>query len=317
MKLLLTDCATLQSKNDLDISIFDRFGTVKKYQNITRTELLIEAVDADIILCNKTIIDKEVFAVAKKLQYIGLFATGFNNIDIVEARKRNIPVCNAGSYSTNAVAQQVFAYLLMHYTKIPQYNDFVHNDGWERSPLFSILEFPCDEICGKTLGIVGYGSIGKTVKKIADAFGMKTIVYTRTVRNDSETEFVDLDTLLKTSDVITVHCPLNEQSADMFNKSTFAKMKKGAFFINTARGGVVDEEALFEALENSHLSGAAIDVLKTEPMTKGHLLKNAKNLIITPHTSWAPLTTRQRLTEIVADNITAFLNNQTKNNVAF
>ncbi len=317
MKLLLTDYATLQSNNDLDISVFDRFGTVKKYKNITRTELLNEAADADIILCNKTIIDKEVFAVAKKLQYIGLFATGFNNIDIVEAKKRNIPVCNAGSYSTNAVAQQVFAYILMHYTKIPQYNDFVHGGGWERSPLFSMLEFPCDEICGKTLGIVGYGSIGKTVKKIADAFGMKTVVYTRTVNNDSKTEFVDFDTLLSLSDVVTVHCPLNEQSADMFNGSTFSKMNKGAFFINTARGGVVDEDALYEALESGQLSGAAIDVLKTEPMIKGHPLKNAKNLIITPHTSWAPLTTRQRLTKIVADNINAFLNNQTKNNVAF
>ena len=317
MKILLTDCSTLQSNNDLDLSVFDRFGKTVKYENITRAELLKEAVDADIILSNKTVIDKEVFSVAKNLKYIGLFATGYNNIDITEAKKRNIPVCNAGSYSTNAVAQQVIAYILMHFTKIAEYNSFVKDGGWKRSPLFSSLVYTSDEVYGKTLGIIGFGSIGRAVKKAAEGLGMKVIVNTRTVREDGETVFVSLDTLLKTSDVISVHCPLNEQSADMFNDETFNKCKDGAFFINTARGGVVDENALCKALESGKLSGAAVDVLKTEPMSEDCPLFSAPKIIITPHTAWAPKTTRERLLGIVTDNITAFLEGRTQNNVAF
>lgn len=316
MKLLVTDCATLQSNNDLDLSILDSFGNTVKYENINRTELLKEAVDADIILCNKTIIDKEIFEIAKNLKYIGLFATGFNNIDINEAKKRNIPVCNAGSYSTNAVAQQVMGYILMHYTKIPQYNDFVHSGGWKNAEVFSPLVFTGDEIFGKTLGIIGFGSIGKAVKKAAEGLGMNVIVNTRTIREDGETKFVDFDTLLLESDIISLHCPLNEQSADMMNSEAFSKMKDGAFFINTSRGGTVDENALLEALTSGKLSGAAVDVLKKEPMEKDCVLANAPNLIITPHTAWAPLTTRKRLLGIVADNITAFLNGSPTNNVA-
>ena len=316
MKLLVTDCATLQSNNDLDLSILDSFGNTVKYENINRTELLKEAVDADIILCNKTIIDKEIFEIAKNLKYIGLFATGFNNIDITEAKKRNIPVCNAGSYSTNAVAQQVMGYILMHYTKIPQYNDFVHSGGWKNAEVFSPLVFTGDEIFAKTLGIIGFGSIGKAVKKAAEGLGMNVIVNTRTIREDGETKFVNFDTLLKESDILSLHCPLNEQSADMMNSEAFSKMKDGAFFINTSRGGTVDENALLEALTSGKLSGAAVDVLKKEPMEKDCVLANAPNLIITPHTAWAPLTTRKRLLGIVADNITAFLNGSPTNNVA-
>ena len=317
MKILLTDCSTLQSNNDLDLSVFDRFGKTVKFENITRAELLKEAVDADIILSNKTVIDKEVFSVAKNLKYIGLFATGYNNIDITEAKKRNIPVCNAGSYSTNAVAQQVIAYILMHFTKIAEYNSFVKDGGWKRSPLFSSLVYTSDEVYGKTLGIIGFGSIGKAVKKAAEGLGMKVIVNTRTVRNEENTVFVDLDTLLKTSDIITVHCPLNEQSADMFNDETFNKCKDGAFFINTARGGVVDENAHCKALESGKLSGAAVDVLKTAPMSEDCPLFSAPNIILTPHPAWAPKTTRERLLGIVTDNITAFLEGRTQNNVAF
>lgn len=317
MKLLLTDCSTLQSNNDLKLDILEGFGNTVKYENITRTELLQEVVDADIILCNKTVIDKEVFEVAQNLKYIGLFATGFNNIDIVEAKKRNIPVCNAGSYSTNAVAQQVMGYILMHYTKIPQYNDFVHSGGWKDAEVFSPLVFTCDEVYGKTLGIIGFGSIGKAVKRAAEGLGMKVLVNTRTVRDPNEAEFVDLDTLLKNSDVVTLHCPLNVQSADMMNSQVFSKMKDDAFFINTSRGGTVDEQALAYALESGKLSGAAVDVLKNEPMRKDCVLSHAPNLIITPHTAWAPLATRERLLRIVADNITAFLENRTQNNVAF
>lgn len=315
MKLLLTDCATLRSNGDLPLDSLKRFGDIFEYENITRAGLLKEAADADIILCNKTVIDKEVFDAAENLKYIGLFATGYNNIDIEYAKQKGVTVCNAGSYSTDAVTQQVIGYILMHYTAIPEYNEFVKNGGWKKSTVFSPLVFFSDEVAGKTLGIVGYGSIGKSVEKAAKGLGMNVLVYTRTVRENGETRFTDLDTLLKESDIVTLHCPLNAQSADMMNAEAFARMKDGAFFINTSRGGTVDENALYDALSSGKLSGAAVDVLKKEPMSKDCPLDKAPNLIITPHTAWAPLTTRKRLLGIVESNIEAFLKGVPQNKI--
>ena len=315
MKLLLTDCATLRSNGDLPLDSLKRFGDIFEYENITRAGLLKEAADADIILCNKTVIDKEVFDAAENLKYIGLFATGYNNIDIDYAKQKGVTVCNAGSYSTDAVTQQVIGYILMHYTAIPEYNEFVKNGGWKKSAVFSPLVFFSDEVAGKTLGIVGYGSIGKSVEKAAKGLGMNVIVYTRTVRENGETRFTDLDTLLKESDIVTLHCPLNAQSADMMNAEAFARMKDGAFFINTSRGGTVDENALYDALSSGKLSGAAVDVLKKEPMSKDCPLDKAPNLIITPHTAWAPLTTRKRLLGIVESNIETFLKGVPQNKI--
>lgn len=316
MKILLTDSITVRNNGDISLDAFSVFGEITEYDNIDRTELLKEVKDTDIIICNKTPIDREVLENAPKLKYIGLFATGYNNIDIEAAKEKGIPVCNAGGYSTNAVAQQVIAYILMHYTKIREYDDLVKNGGWIDYKVFCPLCFTGDEVYGKTLGIVGFGSIGKAVKKAAEGLGMRVIVNTRTVRDDGDTEFVDLDTLLEESDIISLHCPLNKDSEDMMNKETFAKCKNGAFFINTSRGGTVDEEALAEALNSGKLSGAAVDVLKKEPMSKDCPLINAKNIIITPHTAWAPKATRERLVEIVIDNLKSFLNGKIKNNVA-
>ncbi len=315
MKLLLTDCATLESNNDLPLDRFKSFGEVTEYQNITRKELLKEVADTDILLCNKTVIDKEVMQKAKKLKYIGLFATGYNNIDIVSAKEKGITVCNAGSYSTNAVVQQVIGYILIHYTSIPKYDAFVKQGGWKCSPVFSPLVFGSDEVFGKTLGIVGYGSIGRAVEKAAKGLGINVIVYTRTAKENGETNFVDFETLLRESDIISLHCPLNEQSQDLMNEETFAKCKDGAFFINTSRGGTVDETALYNALKSGKLSGAAVDVLRKEPMDKESILETAPNIIITPHTAWAPLTTRLRLLGIVEDNIKAFLEGKPKNKI--
>lgn len=315
MKLLLTDCATLKANGDLSLDTFKQFGEVVEYENITRAELLTEAADTDIILCNKTIIDKEVFDSAPKLKYIGLFATGYNNIDTQYAAKKGITVCNAGGYSTNAVAQQVMGYILMHYTKIPKYDAFVKSGGWKKSDVFSPLVFSTEEVFGKTLGIVGYGSIGKAVERAAMGLGINVLVYTRTIRENGETKFVDFDTLLSQSDIISLHCPLNEQSADMMNKEAFNKCKDGAFFINTSRGGTVDEDALFDALCTGKLSCAAVDVLRSEPQTEKSQLEKAPNIIITPHTAWAPLATRKRLLGIVEDNIKAFLAGKPQNKI--
>ena len=315
MKLLITDCATLKSNGDLTLDAFKQFGEVYEYDNISRPELLKEAADTDIILCNKTVIDKEVFDAAPALRYIGIFATGYNNIDTEYAKKKGVTVCNAGGYSTNAVAQQVIGYILMHYTKIPQYDAFVKNGGWKKSEVFSPLVFSSEEVFGKTLGIVGYGSIGKAVEKAAKGLGINVIVYTRTVRENGATRFVDFDTLLRECDIVSLHCPLNEQSADMMNEETFNKCKDGAFFINTSRGGTVDEDALYNALRTGKLSGAAVDVLKREPMSRESLLETAPNIIITPHTAWAPLATRKRLLGIVEENIRAFLQGNPQNRI--
>ena len=315
MKLVITEGAVI-SCGDISFDGFNKFGEVKIFDNLKYNELEKEIVDTDILLCNKVIVDRNILEKAKRLKYIGTFATGYNNIDIEYCKQNGITVCNAGSYSTNAIAQQTFGYILNHYSKINEYNNFVKSGGWVKSPLFSPIAFPTDEIAGKTLGIIGYGSIGKTVAKIAKAFDMKIIVYTRTVRQDGETEFVSFDELLKRADIITLHCPLTADNADMFNEATFNKCKDGAFFINTARGGLVDEDALAEALKSGKLSGAAVDVVKQEPMSATCPLLNAPNITITPHSGWVPLTTRQRLFKIVEDNISAFLSGNPQNVVS-
>ena len=315
MKILLTESDALISNGDLTLDIFTSFGDYVEYKNISRQDLLKEAEDSDVILCNKVAIDREVFSVAKKLRYVGTCATGYNNVDIESAREKGVCVCNVAGYSTNAVAQHVIGYILMHYTKMDKYNEFVKADGWKKAAIFAPLVYSTEEVFGKTLGIIGYGSIGKAVEKIAVALGMNVLVHTRTVREESA-KFVSLDELLKKSDIVSVHCPLNEQSADMMNKEAFAKMKDGAFFINTARGGIVVEEDLYEALENGKLSGAAVDVVRTEPMAKNCILADAKNIIITPHTAWAPVTTRKRLVKMVAENLRRFLNGEEINNLA-
>lgn len=315
MRILITDCASLTSGGDLSLEPLKKYGEITEYGNISREELLKEVADKDIVLCNKTVIDSEVINAAPNLKYIGVFATGYNNIDITLAKQRGIAVCNAGSYSTNAVAQQVIAYILLHYTNIPRYNEFVKEGGWKRSPVFSPLVFPTDEVAGKTLGIIGYGNIGKAVEKAAAGLNMNVLVCTRTVRENGVTRFTDFDTLLKNSDIITLHCPLNKQSENMMNEEAFSKCKRGAFFINTSRGGTVDETALLNALKSGRLSGAAIDVLKEEPMSEDCVLADAPNIIITPHTAWAPLSTRRRLLSITCENIDSFLNGKSKNRI--
>lgn len=306
MKIVITDWQTV-SKNDLPLKKLETLGEVEIYSLTSKEQLIDRVKDADIALCNKTVFSKEILEKCEKLKYIGLFATGYNNIDTKFAREKGITVCNAGSYSTNAVAQHTFALLLEHMSHVGNYNKMVQDGGWCKSEVFSPFVFPLEELSGKTIGIIGFGNIAKAVAKIALAFNMKVLVYTRTKKEAENIEFVSFDELLRRSDVVTVHCPLNDESYRMFNSESFNKFKDGAFFINTARGGVMDEVALRAALESGKLSGAAIDVLETEPMSPDCALLGAKNCIITPHIAWAPLETRIRLLDIVTENIKAFL----------
>lgn len=307
MKIVLTDAQTVVDEL-VTTDCLREFGEVVSH-GLLRYEEVAEAIaDADIVLCNKTLLDSHTLRLAKQLKYIGIFATGYNNIDVDYCRAHGITVCNAGSYSTQSVAQQTFALILAYYNQIAAYDRYVKDGRWKRSPTFSPFVYPLNELMGKTLGIVGLGAIGQEVAAIANAFKMRVIGYNRSVKNMPNVEQVSFERLLSESDIVSVHCPLNADSEDLFNKDTFSKMKKGSLFVNTARGGVVVEQDLYDALESEHLGGACLDVLRVEPMEEDCLLMEAKNCIITPHVAWAPLETRQRLMGIVADNIRNFLN---------
>lgn len=315
MKIVILDAQTV-TNGDVSLKPLEQFGEVVTYNLTSPSQISQRICDADAVICNKTVLNSENMKDAKNLKYIGLFATGYNNIDIDYCKAHSITVCNAGSYSTNAVAQQTFAMILEHYTSMSKYNEFCHNGGWQTASTFSPFVFPLNELCCKTIGIVGFGAIGQAVAKIALAFSMKVLAFNRSKKSFDGVEFVDFDTLLKESDIVTVHCPLNDDSKEMFNKETFSKMKKGAFFVNTARGGVMVEEDLKEALESEHLGGAGVDVLSVEPMSKDSVLPKTKNLLISPHIAWAPIETRIRLINIVCDNIENFINGTPKNVVS-
>lgn len=314
MKIILTDAQTVLD-NLVNADVLKQFGEVEEYGLLRYDEVAEKIADADMVVCNKTLLDKNTLRLAKNLKYIGLFATGYNNIDINYCKEHNIAVCNAGSYSTNAVAQHTFALILEHFNKTANYNKYVQDGCWKRSKTFSPFVYPLAELAGKTLGIVGFGNIGRAVAKIANAFEMRVIAFNRSEKQADGVEFVSFNDLLKESDVVTVHCPLNSESQDMFDKNAFAKMKKGALFVNTARGGVMIEQDLFDALQSEHLGGAAIDTLRVEPMEENCILMGAKNCIMTPHIAWAPVETRVRLMNIVAENIKAFLRGASQNRI--
>lgn len=314
MKIVLTDAQTVID-DIVNADSLRQFGEVAEYGLLAYEEVAENISDADIVVCNKTVLDSHSLRLAKNLKYIGLFATGYNNIDVDYCRENGIAVCNAGSYSTSAVAQHTFALILEFFNRTSDYNKFVHDGRWKRSRTFSPFVYRLNELSGKTMGIVGLGSIGCAVAKIADAFGMKVIAYSRSPKGIEGIEDVGFEELLHRSDIVSAHCPLNADSAGMFDKTAFAKMKPGALFVNTARGGIMDEQALFEALENEVIGGAGIDTLSVEPMVEDCVLMNAKNCIMTPHIAWAPVETRQRLMGIVCENIAAFLRGEKLNRV--
>lgn len=310
--IVLTDCNTVNA-GDLDLTVLEEFGNVTYYPETSKDQLADRIKDADIIILNKTVIGKAEMDAAPHLKMIALFATGYNNIDISYAREKGITVCNAGSYSTGAVAQQVFAYILAHASKVSDYDADVKNGDWIRSRLFCFFSRPTYELEGKTLGIFGFGAIGSRIADIALAFGMRVIATNRSKKSYNGVEFVDFDTLLAESDYLSVNCPLNSETAEIFNAAAFEKMKVGLYFINTARGGVIVEDALADALNSGKLAGAAIDVLTYEPMREDCPLLRAKNITITPHVAWAPLQTRLRLLSIVTSNVKAFIDGKPTN----
>jgi len=306
MKIVITDADTVFDSN-VTADVFAQYGELVCYPLTSPQELSARIQDADIVLCNKTYFGKQEMDAAKNLKYIGLFATGFNNVDTDYARQKGITVCNAPGYSTEAVAQHTFALLLQIFNRVGDYDRIVAQGEWKTSPTFSMFPFPLYELSGRTLGIVGYGSIGRRVAEIAKAFRMRVLVHNRSRVSDGTVTQVPFDTLLRESDVISLHCPLNADSEKLMNADAFSRMKQGAVLINTSRGPVVDEEALRDALLSGKLLAAGIDVLCREPMREDCPLFGIDNCCITPHVAWAGLETRMRLISVVAENLKAFL----------
>lgn len=315
MKTVILDWATMCSNGDLSPEVFKDFGDVSVYQLTEPNDVIQRIGNAEILLCNKVVITKEVMDKCPNLRYIGLFATGFNNIDVEYATSKGITVCNAGQYSTDAVAQQVFAYILDFCSRIRSYDDAVKNSEWENSPCFSYFPIPTTELRGKTLSIIGFGSIGRRVAEIGNAFGMRVLVNTRTVPESCPYDVCELDTAVKNADFLTLHCPLTNVTKSMINSDFLRKMKSSAVLINTSRGAVVNESDLADALNNGRLAMAYLDVLEKEPMSPDTPLKSAKNCVITPHTAWSAYETRVRLLNIVCENIRSWMNGAPQNKV--
>ncbi len=306
MKIIMLEAAIL-TMDDISFEPIYALGDVTEYP-LTPTDKIVEYIgDAQIALCNKTPFTADVLRACPNLKYIGVCATGYNNIDVKVCKELGIIVSNAPAYSTGAVAQQVFSFILHFANKTAAYNDFVKDNGWINSKTFTNIAFPTSELSGKTIGIIGYGEIGRNVAKIAHSFGMNVIVNTRTAKQDSMVKFVGLTELFSQSDFITAHCPLTDATEKLINADMLKLCKKSAVLINTSRGGVVDEFDLAYALNNDIIAGAGLDVLTLEPMSEDCPLINAKNCVITPHVAWTAFETRQRLVNLVTDNMKAFI----------
>lgn len=314
MKIVVLDGCTL-NPGDLSWKGIEKFGEFTVYDRTDYTgedkEKIIErAKGAEVIFTNKTPITKEIMDELPELKYVGVLATGYNVVDLKAAKEKGIVVTNIPAYGTKSVVQMSIALLLEICDGVGLHNESVHDGEWENCADFCYWKKPIIELYGKTMGIVGYGSIGKAMAKAAEALGMKLLVFTPhpvySLENDNM-KFVDLDTLFSKSDVISLHCPLFDNNKGMINKASISKMKDGVIIINTARGGLIVEKDLAEALESGKVYAAAVDVVSTEPIKKDNPLRHAKNCIITPHIAWAAKEARQRLMDIAEDNLKKYI----------
>lgn len=314
MDIVILDGYTL-NPGDLNWSAMEALGTLTVHERTAPDDVLKRSLGAEILMTNKTKITGDVIKALPKLRYIGELATGYDNVDVKTAAEKNIPVCNVPGYSTSSVAQLTWALILELTYKINQRSADVHNGGWVRSKDFCFGHQGLFELEGKTLGLIGLGQIGSAVAKIALAFGMKVIT---AVRNPAKynipgVNFVSREDCFKQSDFISLHCPLTDDTKQMVNKGLITLMKPSAYIINTARGALINEKDLAEALNKNQLAGAAIDVLSSEPPPADNPLFDAANCIITPHIAWATKEARERLLKASAENIKAFLDGKPRN----
>lgn len=311
MKIVLLDAATLGA--DISLSLIEKEGNLKVYQTTKPEEIIDRTKKAEIIITNKVVIGKTEMKQAGNLKLICVAATGTNNIDLVEAKKRNIVVSNVKNYSTEAVAQHTISLILALQNSLIDFNRESKLGNWSKSPIFTMLNHPFYELSGKKLGIIGYGTIGKRVAEMAKIFGMKILVGKRQGVEYSDKDRVDFNYLLKESDVITVHTPLSENTKNLFSGDEFKQMKSTAIIINTARGGIINEEDLYIALKNKGIRAAAIDVAEKEPIAAKHPLLSLNNIIITPHIAWTSVESRKKLVDGILANIKAYKNGITAN----
>ena len=312
MKIVILD-GYASNPGDLSWEILKPFGQVTVYDRTAPEEVARRIGDAEIVLLNKTPIHEEIFSLCKNLKLISILATGYNIVDIQAAKAHGVTVCNVPGYSTGAVAQMTFALLLEITQQVGLHSAAVHQGQWQNSPDFCFWNRPLTELQGKTMGLIGYGAIGRAVGRIALAFGMKLLATARREKPVEGGEFVSLPELLRRSDVVSLHCPQTAENFDLIRKETISQMKDGAILINTARGGLVREEDLAAALAAGKLSAYGADVVSKEPIAKDNPLLTAPNCFLTPHIAWAPRETRQRLHEITAENLRAFLAGKPQN----
>lgn len=285
------------------------------YDSTAPAQVLNRLQHADIAIVNKVVLDATTLASLPRLKLICLAATGANNIDLPAAQQHSIAVCNVRGYADSAVPQQVFALLLQLTNKVRQYQDAVRAGRWSQSPHFCLLDYPVTELAGKTMLIVGYGALGQATARLAEAFGMQVLLSEQPNARVCRAGRLPFFTALAQADVVSLHCPLTQDTERLFNQAAFAAMKPGALLINTARGGLIDETALLQALQRGTLAGAALDVLTEEPPPPTHplIMADLPQLIITPHMAWASAEARQRMVQQLVANVQAFAGGKLRN----
>ncbi|MSR43433.1 MAG: D-2-hydroxyacid dehydrogenase [Pedosphaera sp.] len=306
MNIVVLDGHTL-NPGDLSWDALRALGTCSIHDRTAPDQIAPRARDAEILITNKTVLSRDTILQLPKLRFIGVLATGFNVVDTAAARERGVSVCNVPGYGTKSVAQLVMALLLELVHRTGHHAETVRAGRWSQSPDFCYWDYPLIELDGLTLGIVGYGRIGEAVAQVARAFGMKIIAQSRTPKKNESVTFVELDTLFREADIISLHCPLTPENKGLVNAARLALMKPTAFLINTARGPLINEPELAAALNSGRIAGAALDVLSVEPPPADHPLFTARNCILTPHIAWATRAARARLMETAVANLKAFL----------
>ncbi len=317
MKIVVLDGYTL-NPGDLSWQELGALGELTVYDRTATADILPRIGDAEIVFTNKTPLSKEILSACPRLRYIGVLATGYNVVDVEAAQQRKITVTNIPTYGTTAVAQYVFALLLEICHHVGAHDQAVKAGDWSKQPDFCFWKYPLIELSGKTMGIVGMGRIGKATARIASSLGMQVVAYDQfpnSLSKEAVFQYVDWDTLLQQSDVITLHCPLTPATQGIINKRTIARMKTGAILLNTARGPLVAEHDIAEALCQEKLYAYGADVATIEPIPADSPLLTAPRCILTPHIAWASLESRQRLMRIAVDNLASFLAGVPKNTV--
>mgnify|MGYP000008174732 FL=1 len=313
MKIVILD-AYAANPGDLSWDEFAALGELTVYDRTAQEDAAARIGDAEVVFINKVRLTDEIFAACPNLKLVSILATGYNIVDLAAAKRRGITVCNVPGYSTRAVVQMTFALLLEICQQVGLHSGAVHTGRWQTCPDFCFWDRPLIELDGKTMGIVGYGAIGSAVGTVAQALGMKLLVTARHERPVPEgARFVSLPELLAQSDVVSLHCPQTAENARMINAGALAQMKDGAILLNTARGGLLDEQAVADALRSGKLLAAGMDVVSAEPIRADNPLLTAPNCFLTPHIAWAPLETRRRLQAISAENLRAFLAGKPQN----